>query len=857
MLGTLVAFLTVAPNLYLIPTPQSVTPKDGQFRLGAHVPILVAKPGDDQDSYAAEGLITESPTSFGWGKPKRGQPSVVVGQIGRDAAIDRELKRAGLRLPATASPDGYILSVRPKQIVCAGKSAAGTYYAIQTLKQLIRTNKDGEAINAVDIVDWPALQIRGWQDDISRGPIPTLAFLKKQVLELSEYKLNAFTLYTEHVFRLKKHPTIAPKDGITAEEVKELDKFCRKHHVQLIGNFQSFGHFANILNVPGYEKLAETPNVITPAKEESYGFLKDVYDEIAPAYSSPLFNINCDETYGLGDGPAKEMVQKEGLGNVYAKHINRVASLLKAKGKTVMMWGDIALQYPDIRKNLPKDLIVLTWGYDPRDSFVDQIEPFTKIGFKFLVCPGVSCWGQVFPDLEAATKNISNFVRDGAANGALGMLNTTWDDTGENLFNNNWYPLVWGAEVSWKPAVASGTVGSGGSPVSKPASPDSVRTQRLGQFDQAFPRLFYGLPDGSLSKALWTLSDLHKSPLANGMSDRAFWKDLWEFDASQSQNTPRIGQNVMSATMAIQHARAMATRNAETLLAAENAAAKAAYLSTAYGAIPELPGILKVDKEIRLEILDAGTSTLVSQLNSVKDHYVAAWRLENRSWWLDRNLALYDRAVKRAANLSLIPIIDPSPAQRATGAKVTLAVIDPAATVHFTQDGSEPSANSPVYTEPIEITKSTNLRAVGVAADGRASPVVSALYTLPTRPAKIETTWNHYGDNAPLLAFDGLLDTYFWSYGSVNKDATFTLVLDDPDMIGGIKVTTGHPDHPDDWLKEGTLEVSSDGERWREVAKFEKGVAECGMIGYRVKAIRIKVGKDNGNWLVIREIELR
>lgn len=76
-------------------------------------------------------------------------------------------------------------------------------------------------------------------------------------------------------------------------------------------------------------------------------------------------------------------------------------------------------------------------------------------------------------------------------------------------------------------------------------------------------------------------------------------------------------------------------------------------------------------------------------------------------------------------------------------------------------------------------------------------------------------------------------------------------------MIGGIKVTTGHPDHPEDYLKEGVLEVTSDGQKWREMAKFEKGVAETGMIGFRVKGVRVRVMKDNGNWLVIREIELK
>ena len=62
---------------------------------------------------------------------------------------------------------------------------------------------------------------------------------------MADYKSNAFTMYTEHVFKLKKHPTIAPKDGITAEEVKELCAYAKRYHVEVIGNFQSFGEFSD------------------------------------------------------------------------------------------------------------------------------------------------------------------------------------------------------------------------------------------------------------------------------------------------------------------------------------------------------------------------------------------------------------------------------------------------------------------------------------------------------------------------------------------------------------------------------------------------------------------------------------
>ena len=239
------------------------------------------------------------------------------------------------------------------------------------------------------VYDRPDMAMRGWQDDISRGPIPTMDFLKEEIRRMASFKLNTFTLYTEHVFKLKKHPEIAPADGITAEEIKELVSFAKDYHVDIIGNFQSFGHFDKILKVPGYQNLGENQSTLSPAKEESYKFLADVYSEIAPAYSSQYFHINCDEVE-LGDGPSKRMIDSMGVGGVYAYHINRIDSLLKPYHKKIMMWGDIAVHNPQIIDRLPKDMIIVSWDYGPMESMDDEILPFVKSGFEFIVAPGVN-----------------------------------------------------------------------------------------------------------------------------------------------------------------------------------------------------------------------------------------------------------------------------------------------------------------------------------------------------------------------------------------------------------------------------------------------------------------------------------
>ena len=87
----------------------------------------------------------------------------------------------------------------------------------------------------------------------------------------------------------------------------------------------------------------------------------------------------------------KALADRIGVGGVYVGHVRRVHDLLRDRhGKRMMMWGDIILQHPDRLAEVPRDTIMLTWGYDARGSFEDQIVPFARSGLAFFICPGVS-----------------------------------------------------------------------------------------------------------------------------------------------------------------------------------------------------------------------------------------------------------------------------------------------------------------------------------------------------------------------------------------------------------------------------------------------------------------------------------
>ena len=332
-----------------------------------------------------------------------------------------------------------------------GAGPAGLFYGVQTLRQLIRCNRQGDRLPALSIRDWPALGWRAFQDDLTRGPSSTIENLKSQAALGAYLKLNIFTYYMEHQFAFKKHPEIGPKGGsLTPDELKQLVAFSEPFQLNILGNQQSFGHFGAILAHPQYAALRETPDVLCPTQPETYRLLDDLYSEEIPLLPFSFFNVCCDETDGLGQGPSKPLADRIGTGAVYVEHIRRVHDLIHGKyQKRMMMWGDIILRHPEHLSKIPSDTIMLTWAYDARASFQDQILPFSTAGYDFFVCPGANGWNRILPAFGAATTNIQQFVQDGIRLGAIGMLNTAWDDDGETFNAPNWHAFAWGAECAW------------------------------------------------------------------------------------------------------------------------------------------------------------------------------------------------------------------------------------------------------------------------------------------------------------------------------------------------------------------------------------------------------------------------
>lgn len=533
--------------------------------------------------------------------------------------------------------EGYLLQARSGKITIAANTEAGLFYGLQTLRQLGRGGWKQELF----IADWPAFATRVIFDDISRGPISTIGYIKKQIERLAELKINYLSFYIEHIVQPLSHADFAPKDGkLTIAQIRELSAYADQFHMKLIGGFQSFGHFEKILALPQYKSMGETSSLISPLDPKARQFLEDVIGELADAFNAPWFNVNCDETFDLNKGKSKAYIDSIGADRFYADHLNFLYGVLKKHNKKMMLWGDVAMQHDKIPEMLPKDVVYLTWEYGDAKSYDHWIKPFASRGLEFMVCPGVLNSYRMFPDMVMAKGNIKGFLEAGKSQGATGAFTTLWDDGGTYLFSADWYGVYAAAEKSWNLAVKSEA-----------------------GFDSRYSLAAYGSSNDSYVKAIFKLLELRSLPLTYNMND-VLWQQELLPEKGQSlwlNNTsvPEAKKILLEASDFLANAKSQF--NTGDIQTVEHSIAQytlmmdsrqiLASASTTYKQAFDL----KAEKPAEAKKLVQQSADAVKRLREryvvLKNSYRKSWLDENQPYWLDVVMGTYDVKINALAGL--------------------------------------------------------------------------------------------------------------------------------------------------------------------------------------------------------------
>ena len=640
-----------APVVVLQPSPREV-------KFGGTISIangiVVEVPGNDaEDQFAANDLRE---AIYAAGLPAHTSPYIVRVLRMNTPAGHRFIVEEHISLTPEMYDEGYAIHVGAKGAEVVAQSASGIFYGMQTLKQMLPLAAEAQVLPAGTVRDWPAMKYRGIQDDLSRGPFPTVDFIKHQLRVFASFKVNVYSPYFEHTLAYAATPLSAPPgSSLSPADIAELVRYANSYHITIIPEQESFGHLHNVLKYDIYSELGETPHghVLAPGQAGTLPLIHSWFEQIAAEFPSPFVHIGADETFELGQGQTRQAMQAKGLGKVYMEFLTRIHDDLAPLHKRILFWGDIAVSNPAEVATLPKDLIAVSWNYWDSSGFDAQLAPFRKQGIETWVAPGDSNWNQVYPDNNVGFRNIQGFIRDGQSGGSTGALTTVWNDDGEGLFAEDWYGVLFGAVAAWQPGESS-----------------------ISDWQSAYGRLFHGDTSDRLNQAQRELMAAHllltKADTGRN-SDSVFWSDPFSpsgrtIHAKLLPYARDLRLHAERAIILIAEARAaqpnlrergaieameLGARRLDLIgLKAEYADEIAALYSQLYS-IQHDPAQRAINREREsrnkansITGMNGKMQDLRNAYSSAHDQYRQVWLAENSPYWINNVLVRYDLATQ-------------------------------------------------------------------------------------------------------------------------------------------------------------------------------------------------------------------
>ncbi|KPI17752.1 40-residue YVTN family beta-propeller repeat protein [Actinobacteria bacterium OK074] len=214
-----------APLPKVWPTPQQIraTGHDSRTPVPDHV-VEVVGPGTDA---SARKLVTtvlrdagaRTVTTVAAGKRVPSAAlTVYIGGPSENPATARELTRLGGKSPAGLPSGGYELAAAHGRIALSGVDATGTFYAAQTLRQLITRSAHGRgAVPDVVVRDWPTTALRGVVEGFYGDPWT-------QAERLSQLDFYGRTKQNVYVYSPKDDPYLRAnwRDEYPAAQLAEI-----------------------------------------------------------------------------------------------------------------------------------------------------------------------------------------------------------------------------------------------------------------------------------------------------------------------------------------------------------------------------------------------------------------------------------------------------------------------------------------------------------------------------------------------------------------------------------------------------------------------------------------------------------
>lgn len=332
----------IAQEISLIPQPAVMKVNDGKFLFKGKVVVCYPKIKESSIDAVVENFVKEMNTTTGVkvvkNRLKNGK------KLGFDVLKSNKKGDAHivLSLDENMGAEAYKLSVEPKRIDITAATAAGFFYAFQTLKQLMPRNVMAGvpdenvkewSVPAVFIEDEPRFGWRGFMLDEGRH-FYGKEEIKKILDVMAAYKMNRFHWHlTEDQgwrIEIKKYPKLTEvgawrdskvlgwgdvkPDGqryggyYTRKDVKEIVEYAKKRFIEIVPEVDIPGHSqAAVASYPEFlscdpENKHEvwlwqgvSGDVINVANPKAVQFAKDVVDELIELFPFGYIHLGGDE----------------------------------------------------------------------------------------------------------------------------------------------------------------------------------------------------------------------------------------------------------------------------------------------------------------------------------------------------------------------------------------------------------------------------------------------------------------------------------------------------------------------------------------------------------------------------------
>jgi hexosaminidase len=389
--------LAERPSPSIVPLPVKMIAGKGVFHISPKTRVIA----EGKASAEAGKLIDALAPAMGFGLKRADDAKKVSGTITLTLA-------AGLA--KTLGSEGYTLEVNVDRIEIKSAGAAGLFYGVQTLRQLLPAkvfstkhveNMDW-VVPCVSITGHPRFGWRGLLIDPARHFIP-VDDVKRFIDAMALHKFNRLQMHLTDDqgwrIEIKKYPRLTeigawrdetlvghmgakPRryDGkrhggfYTQKEIRELVRYAEARHVTIVPEIEMPGHFRAV--IAAYPALGVFPDrqkdlkpwthwgishdILAP-RPAGVQFCKDVLTEVMALFPSRHIHIGGDEakkTQWKQSEEIQKMIREKGLKNeeqLQAWFIKQIDAFLTANGRRLIGWDEI------LQGGLAPGATVMSW----------------------------------------------------------------------------------------------------------------------------------------------------------------------------------------------------------------------------------------------------------------------------------------------------------------------------------------------------------------------------------------------------------------------------------------------------------------------------------------------------------------